>query len=132
MAELAGYHPEHLRRLAREGKVKALPVEGRVWLFHAGDVMDHKTVMARLAEQKHTSHPHLKPPAPPFWRAKWPMTGYTQDMIPAVRFCAGDPVGNQAQPAADDEMIVVVNNGGGKIWIYLDDVVEIGDKETAR
>jgi excisionase family DNA binding protein len=41
-AELADYTPGYVRRLAREGKIRARKVTPRAWIVHKGDVLEHK------------------------------------------------------------------------------------------
>ena len=37
-AELLGYHPEHVRRLARQGRLPAVKVGARVWCFSPAEL----------------------------------------------------------------------------------------------
>lgn len=50
--EASGYTSDYLRRLAREGRVKAQKI-GASWLFDRADLLRHKTAMDALGTQKH-------------------------------------------------------------------------------
>ena len=41
-AELLGYHPEHVRRLARQGELPAVKVGNRVWCFSRAELAKWK------------------------------------------------------------------------------------------
>lgn len=41
-AEMVDYTPGHVRRLAREGRVRARKVTPRAWIVHKQDVLEHK------------------------------------------------------------------------------------------
>lgn len=38
-AELLGYHPEHIRELARDGKLPAVKAGARAWLFDPDELL---------------------------------------------------------------------------------------------
>lgn len=41
-AELVDYAPGHVRRLARQGRIRARKVTPRAWIVHKGDLLEHK------------------------------------------------------------------------------------------
>ena len=51
-SEASGYSQDYLRRLAREGTVRAQRIADR-WLFDRDDLLRHKTEMDALGKMKH-------------------------------------------------------------------------------
>ena len=54
VAELLGYHVEHVRSMARAGKLGALQF-GRQWVFPKGEVVKYK----RIVEEYGKNNPQL-------------------------------------------------------------------------
>ncbi len=50
--ELTGYNPDHLRRLARSGKVPARKLAGRVWLFARDALLEWQATARRGPKKK--------------------------------------------------------------------------------
>jgi|YNPNPStandDraft_1061719.scaffolds.fasta_scaffold16519_5 excisionase family DNA binding protein len=50
-AELSGYHPEHIRELVREGKVKAQKF-GEVWQVDRGSLLTYLRNVEKLGERR--------------------------------------------------------------------------------
>jgi excisionase family DNA binding protein len=44
-AALVDYTPGHVRRLARDGEIRARKVTPRAWIVHRGDLLEHKATV---------------------------------------------------------------------------------------
>lgn len=51
-ADLTGYSPPYIRRLAREDRIRSRKA-GRDWLVHRSDLLAHKARMDALGAEKH-------------------------------------------------------------------------------
>jgi excisionase family DNA binding protein len=57
-AELSGYHPEHIRELVREGKIKAIRKGTMFWIDKASLLLFvRKATKAKAADRRHGPHP---------------------------------------------------------------------------
>jgi excisionase family DNA binding protein len=59
-AELVGYHPGHVRHLARSGAITAYRI-GNTWIVSREDLFAYKGRMDALGDQRHTPWQRRRP-----------------------------------------------------------------------
>jgi excisionase family DNA binding protein len=55
-AEKAGYHPDHLRRLIRQGRIEAKK-RGTMWWVDKASLLDYMATVEELGTKKHAGIP---------------------------------------------------------------------------